>query len=245
LSAVRAGTVNKAAAQAAAQWIELCVSLCEQGQLDALVTAPVNKMGLKLAGIKHSGQTEWLAELTRTKKFAMMLVGGRLRVALVTTHLPLSEVSQSLTRKKILEVIELTHAALPKFGLKRYRIGVAALNPHAGDGGLLGNEEQKLIGPAIANARRKQINALGPIPADTLFHRAYQGEFDAVVAMYHDQGLAPLKMLAFDTGVNVTLGLPFVRTSPDHGTAYDIAGKGIANPSSMIEAIKLAVKLSA
>jgi 4-hydroxythreonine-4-phosphate dehydrogenase len=244
LRRVKSGQVNPLAARCAARWIAQGVAMCLRGELDGLVTAPVNKQGLKLAGVKHSGQTEWLAELTRTKKFAMMLVGGRLRVALVTTHLALGEVSQSITQKKIVEVIELTNSVLPRFGAKKRRIGVAALNPHAGDGGLLGDEERRIIAPAITDARRRRINAVGPVPADTLFHRAYNGEFDAVVAMYHDQGLAPLKMLAFDTGVNVTLGLPFVRTSPDHGTAYDIAGKGIANPSSMIEAINLAVKLS-
>jgi 4-hydroxythreonine-4-phosphate dehydrogenase len=243
LESVKPGVVSSVASRAAADWIRLGVQLHRRGAIHALVTAPVNKQGLALAGVKHSGQTEWLAELTRTKKFAMMLVGGKLRVALVTTHLPLREVSRSISRKKIVEVIELTHAVLPRFGTTKRRIGVAALNPHAGDGGLLGNEENKIIAPAVADARRKKINAVGPVPADTLFHRAYEGEFDAVVAMYHDQGLAPLKMLAFDTGVNVTLGLPFIRTSPDHGTAYDIAGKGIANPTSMIEAINLAVKL--
>jgi len=243
LKRVRHGFVHPLAARSAAHWIEQGVELCVDGTLDALVTAPVNKQGLKLAGVNHSGQTEWLAELTRTKKFAMMLAGGRLRVALVTTHLALSKVSKAISRKKILEVIELTDSELPRFGARNRRIGVAALNPHAGDGGLWGDEETRIIAPAIADARRKKINAVGPVPADTLFHRAYEGEFDAVVAMYHDQGLAPLKMLAFDTGVNVTLGLPFIRTSPDHGTAYDIAGKGIANPSSMIEAINLAVKL--
>lgn len=244
LRCVKRGAVNPLAARAAARWVEQGVALCLRGELDALVTAPVNKQGLKLAGVKHSGQTEWLAELTRTKKFAMMLAGGRLRVALVTTHLPLRDVSKAITQRKIVEVIELTHQVLPRFGAQKRRIAVAALNPHAGDGGLLGNEEQQIIAPAIAAARRRKINVVGPVPADTLFHRAYNGEFDAVVAMYHDQGLAPLKMLAFDTGVNVTLGLPFIRTSPDHGTAYDIAGKGIANPSSMIAAINLAVKLS-
>jgi 4-hydroxythreonine-4-phosphate dehydrogenase len=238
------GRVSATAARAAVAWIQQGVLLCLDGTLDALVTAPLNKQGLWAAGINAPGQTEFLANLTRANRFSMMLVGGRLRVALVTTHLPLNKVSRAISRGKIVEVIQLTHDVLPRFGSKTRRIGVAALNPHAGENGALGDEEKKVISPAIADACRRKINAVGPVPADTLFHRAYNGEFDAVVAMYHDQGLAPLKMLAFDTGVNVTLGLPFIRTSPDHGSAYDIAGKGIANPSSMIEAINLAVKLT-
>jgi 4-hydroxythreonine-4-phosphate dehydrogenase len=153
-------------------------------------------------------------------------------------------VPRLLSTKRIAEVIELSHDACKRFGIRRPKIGVAGLNPHAGEGGLLGYEEQRIIAPAIRSAKRKGINVTGPWPADTLFHKAYCGDFDAVVAMYHDQGLAPLKMIAFDSGVNLTLGLPFVRTSPDHGTAFDIAGKGIANPASMIAAINLAAQLS-
>jgi 4-hydroxythreonine-4-phosphate dehydrogenase len=243
LTNVAVGAVDIRAARAAAAWIRLGVQLCQEEKLSALVTAPVNKQGLYLAGVKFPGQTEWLAHLTGTRRFAMMLVGGKLRVALVTTHLPLNEVGAAISRKKISEVIELTDAVLPRFGLRRRRIGVAALNPHAGEGGQFGSEEKRHIAPAVADAVARGIAAVGPVPADTLFHRAYEGEFDAIVAMYHDQGLAPLKMLAFDTGVNLTLGLPFIRTSPDHGTAYDIAGKGVANPRSTIEAINLAVRL--
>jgi 4-hydroxythreonine-4-phosphate dehydrogenase len=177
----------------------------------------------------------------------MLLVGGAadapLRVALATTHLPLKLVAQHLTSMKVELAIELAAQACRDLGVPRARIGVCGLNPHAGEGGELGDEEKTVIDPAVLAAQRRQIDAIGPLSADTLFHRAYRGDYDAVVAMYHDQGLAPLKMVAFDTGVNWSLGLPFIRTSPDHGTAYDIAGQGIADPSSMIAAIRLAKQL--
>jgi 4-hydroxythreonine-4-phosphate dehydrogenase len=197
------------------------------------------------AGYHFAGQTELLARFTKARKFAMMLTGGPLRVALVTTHAPLSQVPRLITAKKITEVIELSHDVCHRFGIRHPRIGVAGLNPHAGENGLLGDEERCIIAPAVRRAARKKINVSGPWPADTLFYKAYHREFDAVVAMYHDQGLAPLKMIAFDSGVNLTLGLPFVRTSPDHGTAPDIAGKNIARPDSMIAAINLAANLAA
>jgi 4-hydroxythreonine-4-phosphate dehydrogenase len=171
----------------------------------------------------------------------MMLATDALRVSLVTTHLPLREVADQITGRKIVEVVALTNDFCRRIGIRRPRIAVTGLNPHAGEGGLLGDEERRIIGPAIKRA----VNATGPHSPDTIFYRAYHGEFDAVVAMYHDQGLAPFKLLAFDNGVNVTLGLPFVRTSPDHGTAPDIAGKGIARPDGMIAAINLAAKLAA
>jgi 4-hydroxythreonine-4-phosphate dehydrogenase len=243
----------------AADWVVQGARRCLAGELSALVTAPISKQLLRDAGYRFEGHTELLANIARTKRFAMMLVGGPpsprtvsglrrgkglLRVALVTIHVPLSKVPRLLSTKRIIEVIELSHDACKRFGIRRPRIGVAGLNPHAGEDGLLGSEERRIIAPAIRSAKRKGINVTGPWPADTLFHKAYNGEFDAVVAMYHDQGLAPLKMIAFDSGVNLTLGLPFVRTSPDHGTAFDIAGKGIANPASMIAAINLAAELS-
>jgi 4-hydroxythreonine-4-phosphate dehydrogenase len=242
----------------AVDWVVQGAHRCLSGELAALVTAPISKQLLRNAGYRFEGHTELLAHIARTKRFAMMLVGGPpsprpvswlrraspLRVALVTIHVPLSRVPRLLSTRKIVEVIELTHDACKRFGIRRPRIGVAGLNPHAGEGGLMGHEEQRIIVPAIQSAKRKGINVTGPWPADTLFHKAYRGEFDAVVAMYHDQGLAPLKMIAFDSGVNLTLGLPFVRTSPDHGTAFDIAGKGIANPGSMIAAINLAAQLA-
>jgi len=217
------------------QALEAGARRCLAGELAALVTGPIAKRQIA----PWPGQTEFLAHVAGTKKFAMLLTGGPLRVALVTTHAPLRKVAGLITSRRIREVIELTEDFCRRVGIKRPRIGVAGLNPHAGEGGLLGDEERRVIAPAV-----KRTRATGPLPADTLFHKAYRGEFDAVVAMYHDQGLAPLKMIAFDAGVNVTLGLPFVRTSPDHGTARDIAGKGIARPDSMIAAINLAAKLA-
>ena len=228
----------------AVDWVVQGARRCLSGQLAALVTAPISKQLLRDAGYRFEGHTELLAHIARTRRFAMMLVGGQLRVALVTIHVPLSRVPRLLSTKRITEVIELSHDACKRFGILRPTIGVAGLNPHAGEDGLLGHEERRIIAPAIQSAKRKGTNVTGPWPADTLFHKAYNGEFDAVVAMYHDQGLAPLKMIAFDSGVNLTLGLPFVRTSPDHGTAFDIAGKGIANPNSMIAAINLAAELT-
>lgn len=228
----------------AVDWVVEGARRCLSGELAALVTAPISKKLLRDAGYRFEGHTELLAHVARTNRFAMMLVGGPLRVALATIHVPLSKVPRLLSTARIAEVIELSHGVCKKFGIRRPRIGVAGLNPHAGEGGLLGDEERRIIAPAVRRAVRKGIHASGPWPADTLFHKAYQGDFDAVVAMYHDQGLAPLKMIAFDTGVNLTLGLPFVRTSPDHGTAFDIAGKGIAKPDSLIAAINLAAQLA-
>ena len=215
-----------------------------------MVTAPVNKEAIVRAGVSFVGQTELLSQCAGTERTAMMLLGederGRwLRVALATTHVPLRNVADRLTQEKIVLVIELAAGACRDSGLARSRVAVCGLNPHAGEGGHMGTEEQTIIGPAVEQARSKGIDVLGPLSADALFYHAYRGEYDAVVAMYHDQGLAPLKMVTFETGVNWTLGLPFIRTSPDHGTAYDIAGKGKANPSSMQAAIRLAKKLAA
>jgi 4-hydroxythreonine-4-phosphate dehydrogenase len=223
---------------------------CLRGELDALVTAPVNKASIIHAGHKFVGQTEFLSELANTKRTAMMLLGtdaaGRwLRVALATVHISLKSVSEKLTAENITLAIELAAQACRDLGLSRAKIAVAGLNPHAGEGGEFGDEEIKIISPVVAALQKKGFDVVGPLSGDTVFHYALQGDFDAVVAMYHDQGLAPLKAVAFDTGVNWTLGLPFIRTSPDHGTAYDIAGKGIANPSSMIAAIRLAKQLAA
>jgi len=222
---------------------------CLRGELDALVTAPVNKEAIIRAGHKFSGQTEFLSELAGVKRTAMMLLGHDdknrwLRVALATVHISIKSVPEKLTAEKILLAIELAAQACRDLQLSRARIAVAGLNPHAGEGGEFGDEEIKIISPTIAAAIKSGFDVVGPLSGDTVFHHALQGDFDAVVAMYHDQGLAPLKAVAFDTGVNWTLGLPFIRTSPDHGTAYDIAGKGIANPSSMIAAIRLAKQLA-
>jgi len=238
------------AAHAAVAWLKEGAERCLRQELDALVTAPVNKQAIIQAGLAFIGQTEFLSELSRAQRTAMMLLGhddrGRwLRVALATTHLPLKMVAEQITRPRVETAIELAAQACRDLGLPRARVAVCGLNPHAGEGGELGDEEMRTIGPAVLAMQRQQWDVVGPISADALFHRAYHGEFDAVVAMYHDQGLAPLKMVAFETGVNWTLGLPFIRTSPDHGTAYDIAGRGVADPSSMIAAIQLAKQLVA
>jgi 4-hydroxythreonine-4-phosphate dehydrogenase len=234
---------SPAAALAAVAWVRDGAERCLRGQLDALVTAPVNKLAIVRAGQAFIGQTELLSQLAGTERTAMMLLGhddrGRwLRVALATTHLPLKLVSDQLTQAKIEMVIELAAQACRDLGLPRARVAVCGLNPHAGEGGEMGTEEQTTVGPAVQAARRRQINVVGPLSADALFYHAFKGDYDAVVAMYHDQGLVPLKMIGFDTGV------PFIRTSPDHGTAYDISGQGKANPSSMLAAIRLAKQLA-
>lgn len=232
-------------------WLKEGAALCLQGAADGLVTAPVNKESIIRSGEKDFvGQTELLSDLAQTPRTAMMLLGhddrGRwLRVALATIHVPIKQVAAALTGEKVERAIDLAAQACRELSLPRARVAVCGLNPHAGEGGKIGTEEIDTIQPAVEAARKRGQDVVGPLAADTLFHYALRGDYDAVVAMYHDQGLAPLKMVAFDTGVNWTLGLPFVRTSPDHGTAYDIAGKGIANPSSMIAAIRLARKLAA
>jgi 4-phospho-D-threonate 3-dehydrogenase / 4-phospho-D-erythronate 3-dehydrogenase len=238
------------AAEAALEYLEEGITRSLSGELDGIVTAPVNKETILRLGEPFVGQTEWISQRASANRTAMMLLGsddrGRwLRVALATTHLPIKDVACSLNTKKIQTVIELASEACAQLGLPRRRIGVCGLNPHAGEGGELGTEELSIIAPAIRAARENKIEAIGPLAADTLFHHAFRGEYDAVVAMYHDQGLAPLKMVAFETGVNWTLGLPFVRTSPDHGTAYDLAGRGQASPSSMISAVRLACQIAA
>jgi 4-hydroxythreonine-4-phosphate dehydrogenase len=235
---------SAAAARAALAWLKEGAERCLRHEADALVTAPVNKEAILRAGLPFVGQTEFLSQLAGTDQTTMMLLGADdrerwLRVALATTHLPLKRVAAELSQARITLAIAQAATACRDLGLTRARIGVCGLNPHAGEGGAMGDEEQRVIAPAIAAARKLGLDVMGPLGADTLFHRAYQGEYDAVVAMYHDQGLAPLKMVAFDTGVNWTLGLPFLRTAPDHGTAYDIAGQGLANPSSMIAALRL------
>jgi 4-hydroxythreonine-4-phosphate dehydrogenase len=240
---------SPAAALAAVAWVRDGAERCLRQELDALVTAPVNKEAIIRAGQAFVGQTELLSQLAGTERTAMMLLGqddrGRwLRVTLATTHVPIKLVSEHLTREKVELAVELAAQACRDLGLPRARVAVCGLNPHAGEGGELGTEEQTTVGPAVAAARRRGIDAVGPLSADALFYHAYKGEYDAVVAMYHDQGLVPLKMIGFDSGINWTLGLPFIRTSPDHGTAYDIAGQGRANPSSMVAAIRLAKQLA-
>jgi 4-hydroxythreonine-4-phosphate dehydrogenase len=237
--------VSAEAGRAAAQWIEEGTRRCLAGELAALVTAPINKEGLHAAGYEFPGHTEMLASLTRTEKYAMMMVGGGLHVALVTTHMPLVRVSSALRKERIVEVIGLANDAMRLLGLPHPRIGVAGLNPHAGEHGAFGKEEIEVIAPAVEAARASGMTVTGPLAADALFVLARQNRFDAEVVMYHDQGLIPLKMWAFESGVNWTVGLPIIRTSPDHGTAYDIAGKGVADPSSMIAAINFAARLAA
>jgi len=239
------GKIRANASKLAETAIRRAVEGCRSGEFDAMVTAPICKEGFHKAGIDVPGHTELLAELTHTQNFGMMLIGGGLRVMLVTRHLPIAVVPGALTRKNIREHIELTGKALELFGIEQGKIGVCGLNPHAGDGGVLGREEIELINPAIRAARKKGYNVSDAVPADTLFFQALEKQYDAVVAMYHDQGLAPLKMVGFDEGVNVTLGLPIIRTSPDHGTAFGIAGQNKASAKSMKNALALALEMAA
>ncbi len=241
--AVRPGRVTRAAGRAAAQALCAAAEAAREGVIAGIVTAPVCKESLHRAGYRVPGQTEWLAEASKTRRFGMLLTGGGLRVVLVTRHLPLAAVPRAVTRRAVTEATELLSVALQWMEIPDPRIGVCALNPHAGDGGILGSEDQRVIRPAVRALQRKGIAAEGPIPADAVFHMARSGRFGGIVAMYHDQGLAPLKLHAFSEGVNVTLGLPFVRTSPDHGTAFDIAGRNRADHRSMTAAIRLAAKL--
>lgn len=237
------GEVSAAWARVAMNSVARGVELAQAGNVAALVTAPINKTGIHRAGYHFQGHTDFLAHLTGTENYAMMLMGGVIRVVLVTVHIPLQEVSSSLSRPEIVRKVYLAHYAMRRLGIKDPRVAVAGLNPHAGEAGAFGREEIEIIAPAVEECREGGVQVFGPLPPDTLFHKMMQGEYDVAVVMYHDQGLIPLKMIAFDRGVNITLGLPFVRTSPDHGTAYEIAGKGIANPGSMIEAIKTAAYL--
>ncbi|MBI5699788.1 4-hydroxythreonine-4-phosphate dehydrogenase PdxA [Candidatus Saganbacteria bacterium] len=229
------GQVSKEAGRASIEYVEKAIKLAMAKKVDAIVTGPISKEAIHLAGIKFPGHTELLAARTGAKNFAMMFISKKLWVILVTTHLPLSRVPRSITKKRVLEVIKLAHQAKPG------TIGVAGLNPHAGEGGLFGREEIKQIAPAIKAARKLGIKAEGPISPDIIFNRAAAGAYGIVVAMYHDQGLIPLKLLSFGRSVNVTVGLPIIRTSVDHGTAFDIAGQNRADPGSMIEAVKAAV----
>jgi len=240
----QSGTIRVDASRLAERSIRRAVEGCLAGELDAMVTAPICKEGFHRAGINVPGHTEYLAELTGIKNFGMMLMGGGLRVMLVTRHIPISEVPSVLSRKNIREAIELVGQALELFGLKDGKIGVCGLNPHAGDGGVLGREEIEMINPAIRAVRKKGCNVSDAVPADTIFYEALRGDYDAVVAMYHDQGLGPLKMIGFDEGINVTLGLPIIRTSPDHGTAFGLAGKNQASAKSMKNAIALAIEMA-
>lgn len=220
------------------------INLAMSGHIDALVTAPICKEAIHLGGYGYPGHTEMLQIFSGVERVVMLMVGGKLRVAFVTTHIALKDVPQSITVKDVLGTIAISDNNLKQyFGLKKPRIAVCGLNPHAGEEGIFGDEERKVIIPAVEKAKKNGIQCDGPVSADTVYYKALKGVYDAVVAIYHDQGAIPLKLHAFETGVNITLGIPFVRTSPDHGTAYDIAGKGIADPHSMMEAIKMAVRM--
>ena len=241
----RPGRPSRACGEAVYRYVSEAAKLAMAGFVDAIATAPINKKVLQLAGYRYPGHTELLAELSGARECRMMLLGSRLKVVLATVHLPLMRVARELTRRKILVTIELAGRALrERFGVSRPRLAVAALNPHAGEEGIFGHEEKKIIVPAVREAQRRGIRAFGPFPADSLFYQAARGDYDAVICMYHDQGLIPLKLLHFVGGVALTLGLPFIRTSVDHGTAYDIAGKDKADETSMTEAILLAARLA-
>src|SRR5205814_7026216 len=242
---IEPGIESGNAGKAAEQYIEAAVELCAAGSIDAIATAPINKRALFLGGYSFPGHTEYLAHLTGTEDFAMGFVAANLRIVLISTHVPLAQAIELVRRERFEKTIRLTDRELHRWGIERPRIAVAALNPHGAEGGLFGIEEASEILPAIEGCKaRDGINVSGPYSADTVFLRASRGEFDAVVACYHDQAMIPVKCLSFGEAVNVTLGLPFIRTSVDHGTAFDIAGKGIAEHSSMVAAIKLAAELS-
>lgn len=244
LSPYPLGVVNAAAGQRAYDEVVRAVGDARAGRVAGVVTAPVNKAAFAAAGLHWKGHTDLLAHLCNVPEVAMMFWSPQLRVVLATVHVPLREVSSVLTQDRLLSTIRLTASSLPQFGMMQPRIAVCGLNPHAGEDGLLGTEEITTIGPAIEAARAEGLDVHGPFPADTLFVRAARGEFDVVVASYHDQGLVPVKLLAFGHSVNVTIGLPIIRTSVDHGTAFDIARQGKADPGSMVEAILLAAKLA-
>ena len=242
---VEPGIESGSAGKAAAEYIQASVELCAAGAIDAIATAPINKRALFLGGYSFPGHTEFLAHLTGTEDYAMGFVAANLRIVLISTHVPLAEAILLVRRDRFEKTIRLAHHELQRWGIDRPRIAVAALNPHGAEGGLFGIEESSEIMPAVEACRAiDDINVRGPFSADTVFLRASRGEFDAVVACYHDQAMIPVKCLSFGEAVNITLGLPFIRTSVDHGTAFDIAGKGIAEHSSMVAAIKLAAELS-
>ncbi len=241
VAGVRLGVASAVGGRASLAYVEQAVDWALSGQVDALVTGPINKEALLLAGSAFPGHTELLANRTGSRQATMMLVGGGLRVALVTTHVALRRLAGLIRVERILRTIVVTDEALRSwFGVEKPRLAVCAFNPHAGDSGRFGSEDSKVVAPAVQRAGKKGIDCAGPLPSDALFHHARQGRYDAVVALYHDQGLIPVKLLAFDSAVNVTLGLPIIRTSVDHGTAYDIVEQGTASCRSLVEAVRLA-----
>ena len=240
------GRISEGGVRAMADYIREAARDALAGRIDAVVTCPITKEGLRIAGLPFPGHTEFLAELCGGADVVMMLAGDRLRVALVTIHVALRKALELLSRPLIERTVRITHGFFRTYmGTDLPRIAVAGVNPHAGEGGMFGDEEEKMIAPAVAACRREGIDASGPWPPDTVFHRAYRGEFDVVVAMTHDHGLIPLKLVHFEDGVNVTMGLPVIRTSVDHGTAYDIAGKGTAGAGSLLAAIRMAAGMAA
>ena len=238
------GKPTRASGEAMFRYIADAARICLSGEAAGMATAPISKEALNRAGYNYPGHTELLAEMTGAKEFVMMLAGDRLRVALVTIHEALRDVPPLVTMKKVLSTVRTTHRDVDRYFRKNPRIAVLALNPHCGEGGLFGDEEERFIKPAVEAAQLEGIDAVGPLSADTLFHFAIQGDYDAVVCMYHDQGLIPLKLLHFEDGVNVTLGLPIIRTSVDHGTAYNLAGTGNASDASMAAAIRVAAAMA-
>jgi 4-hydroxythreonine-4-phosphate dehydrogenase len=231
--------------KAMVKYIITAVEMALKGELSAMVTCPLNKALMNEAGYPFEGHTQLISQLTGTAEYVMMLAGKRLRVTLVTIHCALKDVPHRINKENVFQTIRVTHEALANdFGIEMPRIAVAALNPHAGEKGLFGKEESEIIFPAIERARKAGMNVSGPLPADSLYPKAASGGFDVVVNMYHDQGLIPLKLLHFSDGVNITLGLPIIRTSVDHGTAYDIAGKGVADPESLKAAIRMAAEMA-
>jgi 4-hydroxythreonine-4-phosphate dehydrogenase len=240
---LKMGEVQAMAGKAAYEYIEKGVQLALDGEIHGIVTAPINKEALNKGGHHYQGHTEILAKLTETKRYAMMLIAEKLKVVHVTTHIPLGKVAEQITKKRVMETIELANQAMKTLGDSHPKIGVAGLNPHSSDGGLFGDEERTKIEPAVTEAREKGIDVEGPVPADTLFLKTVRGVYDVAIAMYHDQGHIPVKLLGFEAGVNMTLGLPIIRTSVDHGTAFRHARERMgANPDSLIEAIRIAAK---
>ena len=245
LASYRTGVAASESGAASVAFIKKAVQLALTGCIDGMVTGPINKEAINMAGCHYPGHTELLADLTKTEESGMMIIGGPLKIMFVTTHVAIKDLPSVLTQARIEKGIRLAHMAMTTlFGVKKPRIGVAALNPHAGEQGLFGDEEARVISPAARAAQANGILASDPMPADTLFGKAARGDYDAIVALYHDQGLIPLKMVAFGSCVNLTVGLPIIRTSVDHGTAFDIVGKGIADPGSLKEAVRLAARLA-
>jgi 4-hydroxythreonine-4-phosphate dehydrogenase len=244
-SEIRFGEISSETSADAMRCVEKATRDAMEGTIDGFTTAPINKKGISAAGYKERGHTGFIAKLSGVDDYGMMFLGGPLKVVLLTIHVPLKDVSSMVISNAVYRKILLIDRSMEKlFDIRRPRIAVCGLNPHAGEEGVIGREDVEEILPAVQNAAKTGIRVVGPFPADTVYSKCWEGEFDVVLAMYHDQGLIPVKTLAFGRGINLTIGLPFIRTSPDHGTAYDIAGQGTADPGSMIEAIKLAVELT-